>query len=71
MATLDEARAAKRKAALSLSSVPQVNGVGVERVGKGYGLKVSLAAEVESGVLPESVDGVPLRAVVVGPVRRL
>ena len=70
MATLDEARAAKRKAVERLHGVPQVNGIGVERLARGYGLKVNLAAEVEAGTLPEDVDGVPLRAVVVGRIRR-
>jgi hypothetical protein len=70
MATLDEARSAKRKAAQRLTRVPQVNGIGVERVARGYGLKVNLAEAVEAGVIPEAVDGVPLRAVVVGRIRR-
>lgn len=70
MATLDEARNAKRKAAQRLTRVPQVNGIGVERVARGYGLKVNLAEAVEAGVIPKAVDGVPLRAVVVGRIRR-
>jgi len=50
--------------------VPQVNGIGVVRMETGYGLKVNLAEEVEAGVIPKAVDGVPLRAEVVGRIRR-
>jgi hypothetical protein len=70
MATLAEARNAKRKAAQRLTRVPQVNGIGVVRTGTGYGLKVNLTARVAEGVIPEVVDGVPLRAEVVGRIRR-
>ena len=70
MATLDEARAAKRKAAERLARVPQVNGIGVVRLQRGYGLKVNLAEEVAAGLIPEAVDDVPLHAVVVGRIRR-
>jgi hypothetical protein len=70
MATLEEARTAKRKAAERLAQVPQVNGIGVMRVEAGYGLKVDLTEAVEPGVIPDAVDGVPLRAEVVGPIRR-
>ena len=70
MATLDEARAAKRKAAERLARVPQVNGIGVVRLRAGYGLKVNLAEAVAAGTVPRSVDGVPLQVAVVGPVRR-
>lgn len=70
MATLDEARSAKRKAARRLARVPQVNGIGVARAGGGYILKVNLAEAVAAGIIPATVDGVPLRAVVVGRIRR-
>ena len=70
MATLGEARTAKRKAAARLARVPQVTGIGIVRVADGYGLKVNLAEEVAPGVVPETVDDVPLRTVVVGRIRR-
>lgn len=70
MATLDEARKAKRKATARLARVPEVNGIGVVRAGEGYGLKVNLTARVAEGAIPESVDGVPLRSEVVGRIRR-
>lgn len=70
MATLDEARAAKREAARRLARLARVNGIGVERQGRGYGLRVNLAEDVESGLIPREVDGVPLRVVVVGRIRK-
>jgi hypothetical protein len=70
MATLDEARNARRKAARRLARVPQVNGIGVARAGDGYVLKVNLVEAVAAGIIPDAVDGVPLRAEVVGPIRR-
>ena len=69
-ATLDEARAAKRKAAERLARVPEVNGIGVVRVQGGYGLKVNLAEEVAAGTIPDTVDDVPLQIAVVGRIRR-
>ena len=69
-ATLEEARAAKRKAAERLARVPQVNGIGVVRLRAGYGLKVNLAEQVAAGTVPEMVDGVPLQVAVVGRIRR-
>ena len=50
--------------------MPQVKGVGVARAGAGYFLKVNLAEAVGPGVIPDAVDGVPLRAEVVGVIRR-
>ena len=70
MATLDEARAAKRKARERLARVPQVNGIGVVRLRSGYGLKVNLAEAVAAGTIPETVDDVPLQVAVVGRIRR-
>ena len=70
MATLDEARNAKRKAVLQLARLPQVNGIGVVRLQGGYGLKVNLAEEMAPGTIPETVDDVPLQVVVVGRIRR-
>jgi hypothetical protein len=70
MATLEEARSAKRKAAQRLARVPQVNGIGVVRLRGGWGLKVNLAEAVDAGTIPETVEGVPLQVAVVGPIRR-
>ena len=70
MATLDEARAAKRKASARLARLPQVTGIGIVRLQGGYGLKVNLAEKVAAGTIPDTVDDVPLHAVVVGRIRR-
>jgi len=70
MATLDEARAAKRKAVERLAGLPQLNGVGLMRLPGGYGLQVNLREEVAEGLVPDSVDAVPVRVVVVGAIRR-
>ena len=43
--TLEEARAAKPKAAALLSALPVV-GIGITRIGGGYGLKVNLSESV-------------------------
>ena len=67
--TLEEARAAKSKAATLLAALPVV-GVGITRIGAGYGLKVNLSESVAAGVVPEQVDGVPITMEVVGEVRK-
>ncbi len=69
-ATLDEARAAKAKAAKLLAKHPLVNGIGITRIDGKYGIKVNLvreAPDVES--LLEGVRPVPVRLEVVGPIR--
>ena len=70
MATLDEARAAKRKAGESLARLPQMCGIGVVRLRRGYGLRVNLAEGAAAETIPETVDGVPVQVVVVGRIRR-
>jgi len=67
--TLEEARAAKTKAVHQLNVLPVV-GVGITRVGDGYGLKVNLSQCVAPGQIPCHVDGVPLVAEVVGEIRK-
>jgi hypothetical protein len=70
-ASLEEARAAKRKAVKLLKRHPSVNGVGITRAGKGYAIKVNL---VESGAvatkIPVEIDGVPVRSQVVGRITK-
>ena len=70
-ATLELARAAKPAAQRIFSALGEVVGVGITRVGDGYGVKVNLrlapAADVE---LPAVVVGVPVRVVVVGKTRK-
>ena len=47
-----------------------VVGIGLTRVGDGYGVKVNLDAPPRAQAnLPETIDGVPVRIEVVGPIR--
>ena len=67
---LDEARAAKERARSLLGGKASVVGIGLTRVGDGYGVKVNLGAPPAAGTdLPESIDGVPVLVEVVGPIR--
>ena len=69
--TLEQARAAKAQALAVFSRKAPVVGVGITRVGDGYGVKVNLGATPEPGVeLPQSIDGVPVRTEVVGSIRK-
>jgi hypothetical protein len=67
--TLEQARAAKAKAAALLAALPVV-GVGITRIGDGYGLKVNLTESVADNAVPEHVDGVPIKTEVVGEIRK-
>jgi hypothetical protein len=67
--TLEEARAAKAKVAQILHELPLV-GIGITRVGEGYGVKVNLSRCVSPAQLPTHVDGVPLQVEVVGEIRK-
>jgi hypothetical protein len=68
-ATLDEARAAKGRAMEVFGKLAEVVGVGVTRVGEGYGVKVNLRKEPRGVRLPDAVEGVPVCVEVVGPLR--
>ncbi len=63
--TLDQARAAKPRAVVVLAAFPVV-GIGITRVGEGYGLKVNLSEACDS--VPAEIDGVPLKSEVVGKI---
>lgn len=67
--TLEQARAAKSKAVAMLSALP-LAGVGITRIGTGYGLKVNLSESVHPGSVPEQVDGVPIKTEVVGKIEK-
>ncbi len=67
--TLDEARAAKAAAADVFSPLAPVVGVGITRIGEGYGLKINLREQAR-GPLPTEVAGVPVQVEVVGPIRK-
>ena len=67
--TLEEARAAKSKTASLLAALPVV-GVGITRIGDGYGLKVNWSESVAVDAVPEQMDGVPIKPEVVGEIRK-
>ncbi len=68
-ATLDDARTAKAKALRLFSRQADVIGVGITEIDGGYGLKVNLGETPRPGIpLPESIDGVPVRVEIVGPI---
>ncbi len=67
---LDEARAAKERAKAIFANNTSVVGIGITRVGDGYGVKVNLDAPLAANAeFPETIDGVPIRMEVVGPIR--
>ncbi len=67
--TIQQARAAKLKAEALLSRNTKVNGIGLTRFGKGWCVKVNLSGPTRA-VLPEEIDGVPLRIEQVGEITR-
>ena len=67
--SLDQARAAKPKALTLFSALAPVVGVGLTRIGKGYGLKVNLEHE-PTAPLPADVDGVPVQVEIVGRISK-
>jgi len=70
--TLDAARQAKPEALKVFGRLAQVAGVGITRIGDGYGLKVNLREPPPAGSeLPGQVNGVPVRVEIVGPIRKL
>jgi hypothetical protein len=70
-ATLDQARAAKDEALKVFSRLGSVVGVGITRVGDSYAVKVNLRDTPDQGAkLPRTVQGVPVRVDVVGPIRK-
>ncbi len=70
-ATLDQARSAKDGTLKVFSRLAQVAGVGITRVGEGYGVKVNLGQAPTPGVtLPADVGGVLVKVDVVGTIRK-
>jgi hypothetical protein len=67
--TLEAARAAKSKAVELLAALPVV-GVGITRIGDGYGLKVNLSEDVAEDAVPKMVGNVPIQLEVVGTIRK-
>jgi hypothetical protein len=66
---LVQARAAKPRVLAVFERLAPVVGVGVMRVGDGYGVKVNLqVAPPDLKTLPKMVDGVPVSVEVVGTI---
>jgi hypothetical protein len=66
-ANIEQARAAQQRLAEILADAPQVNGIGITRVGDGFGLKLNLTAALSDYEVPPDVDGVAVRTEIVGP----
>lgn len=69
-ASLAEARVAKEKLSKAMGARPEVNGVGITRVRKGYAVKLNLSEDMVGEQLPEEIDGVPVHIEVVGPISK-
>jgi len=67
-ATLEEARAAKKRVREALADRPEVTGIGIKRHGDGYAVKVDLVRSCPD--VPAEMGGVPVHAEIVGPVRK-
>lgn len=69
--TVDEARAAKKRAMDVFKRLAPVVGIGITKIDGGYGVKVNLRDKPKvKGTLPETIDGVPVRVEVVGAIRK-
>ena len=69
--TLDAVRAAKTEALGAFERIVAVTGIGITRIGGGYGLKVNLRKAPDTGtVLPASIKGVPVKVEIVGTPRK-
>ena len=69
--TIEEVRAVKATAMEVFARLAPVVGIGVARIGDGYGLKVNLRSRPSRGVmLPRTLGGVPVRVEVVGRIRK-
>lgn len=67
-ATLAQARAARAKVRQTLADRPEVTGIGITRHQGGYAVKVDLTRPCDA--VPAEMLGVPVRAEVVGPIRK-
>ncbi len=68
--TLEEVRAVKSHALAVFERLASVVGIGITRIGAGYGLKVNLReTPADAAALPAEVGGVPVQLEVVGQPR--
>ncbi len=71
VASLDQARLAKAEAVKEFSRFGEVVGVGIIKLGDGFGLKVNLKQLADGDTsLPRSVQGVPTQCEIVGAIRK-
>lgn len=71
-ASLDQARKAKAAVAGAVGARPEVNGIGVARLGDGFGVRVNVREDGPDDLeMPSEVEGVPVQVVRVGPARKL
>jgi hypothetical protein len=69
--SIEQARIAKEKAKKLLQQYGPIVGVGITRIGDGYGVKVNLETAVSEDLeFPPSVDGVPIVFEVTGKIRK-
>lgn len=67
----EDARAEKARAAEVFGQIATVVGVGIIRINDGYGLKVNLSEQPAPGiVVPQEINGVPVRVEVIGAIRK-
>jgi len=72
MATLNEARAAKKKVIAEITSKIPNAATGISgNKEKGYSVAVRLQTAVDPGTIPDSIDGVPIESEVIGIVEAL
>lgn len=70
--TIEMVRAAKPAAQKAFAAVGNLVGIGITRMGAGYGLKVNLESAPDGETsLPAEIAGVPVRVEIVGlPTKR-
>lgn len=64
----EAARAAKHQLREQLAGDSRVNGIGLTRWQNGYAVRVNVVDGADAPDLPETVEGVPVCVVVVGPI---
>lgn len=70
-ASLESARAAKKRALTLFAELGDVVGIGLTKMNEGYGLKINFSsAPKDPTAVPEDVDGVPVKVEVVGTIRK-
>lgn len=66
--TLEEAELVRDKLMMELHDERDVTGVGIVRLGNGYGVRVNLKTSVLEGTLPTKIAGVPIKTRVTGRI---